>query len=152
MIKNVNKIIFLYKYIYMGIKQFFRKVGQDTKKFFSKGGLADTTLRKAGNTLSKIGSVAESALPLITAFNPELAPALMAGSALSNIGGQTLKGTRQGILKGKSIEDKITNLTPSITGGLTASRDPINILRGKNQIQAPKPEAVVEEQPVMNFV
>jgi hypothetical protein len=135
----------------MGIKQFFRKLGSDTKKFFSKGGMADTVLRKAGNTLSKVGSIAEASLPLVAAFNPELAVPLMAGSALSNIGGQTLKGTRQGILKGKSIEDKITNLTSSITCGITASRDPINILRGKNQIQAPKPEAIVEE-PMLNFV
>ena len=62
----------------MGIGQFFKKLGSDTKKFFSKGGAADVGLRKIGNTLTKAGGVAQAVAPLVSVVAPEVGIPLMA--------------------------------------------------------------------------
>lgn len=105
----------------MGIGQFFKKVGEGTKQFFKKGGIADTGLRKLGNTLTKAGGVASSLAPLAMVVAPELAPALMAGGALAKVAGGTASGIRSGVKKGGDIVQKTQNIVGAVKSGLEAS-------------------------------
>lgn len=107
----------------MGVKEFFKKLGSDTKKAFSKGGVIDSGLRKVGNTLVQAGGVASKLAPLAMAIAPEFAPAIMAGSALANVAGKTALGVRSGAMKGKNIVDKTENIVGSITSGIQAGKD-----------------------------
>ena len=104
------------------VKGFFRKLGSDTKKFFSKGGVADVGLRKFGNTLSKVGGVAQSLAPLAAVVAPEFAVPLMAGGALAKVGGSTANAVRKGVQQGKGIEAKTANAVRSITSGIEAGK------------------------------
>jgi len=112
----------------MGIGQFFKKIGEGTKKFFSKGRMADVGLRKLGNTLSKVGGVASSLAPLATLVAPELAVPLMAGGALAKVGGQTAGSIRSGARKGGDIVQKTQNISNAIKGGIEASRPSMTAL------------------------
>ena len=104
------------------VKGFFRKLGSDTKKFFSKGGVADVGLRKFGNTLSKVGGVAQQLAPLAAVVAPEFAVPLMAGGALAKVAGGTAKAVRRGVQKGKGIEDQTKNVVSALTAGIEAGK------------------------------
>lgn len=104
------------------VKGFFKKLGSDTKKFFSKGGAADVGLRKFGNTLTKVGGVAQSLAPLAMIAAPELAVPLMAGGALAKVGGSTTKAVRSGARKGGDIVQKTQNVVGALKGGIEASK------------------------------
>lgn len=106
----------------MGVGQFFKKLGGDTKKFFSKGGAADVGLRKLGNTLTKVGGVASSLAPLAMIAAPELAVPLMAGGALAKIGGKTAGSIRSGARKGGDVVQKTQNIVGAVTSGIQASK------------------------------
>jgi hypothetical protein len=106
----------------MGAAKFFQKLGSDTKKFFSKGGAADTGLRKLGNTLSKVGGVASSLAPLAAIVAPELAVPLMAGGALAGVAGKTAHGIRSGAQKGGNIVEKTQNIVGATTSGIEAAK------------------------------
>jgi len=106
----------------MGVGQFFKKLGSDTKKFFSKGGAADVGLRKFGNTLTKVGGVAQSLAPLAAVVAPEFALPLMAGGALAKVGGSTAGAIRSGAKKGGDIVQKSQNITSAITSGIEAAK------------------------------
>lgn len=106
----------------MSVRKFFTKLGSDTKKFFSKGGMADVGLRKFGNTLSKVGGVASSLAPLATILAPELAVPLMAGGALAGVAGRTTKAIRSGVKSGKNEEQKTQNIVRAITSGIEAGK------------------------------
>ena len=103
-------------------KQFFKKLGADTKKFFSKGGAADVGLRKFGNTLSQVGGVAQQLAPLATVVAPELAVPLMAGGELAKVGGSTALAARKGAMRGKGAEDKTANVVGALTAGIEAGK------------------------------
>ena len=105
----------------MGIGSFFKKIGEGAKQFFKKGGIADTGLRKLGNTLSKVGGVAQSVAPLLSIVAPELAPAIMAGGALAKVAGSTAGAVRSGAKKGGDIVQKSQNISNALKGGLEAS-------------------------------
>lgn len=115
---SLNK---LYKRM-SGAKKFFQKLGSDTKKFFSKGGAADVGLRKFGNTLSKVGGVAQKLAPLALAVAPEFAVPLMAGGALAKIGGKTALGIRKGARKGGDIVQKTENIVGAVKSGIEAAK------------------------------
>lgn len=106
----------------MAIGNFFKKLGSDTKKFFSKGGAADTGLRKLGNTLTKVGGVASSLAPLAMIAAPELAVPLMAGGALAGVAGKTAGNIRSGARKGGDIVQKTQNITKAVTSGIQAAK------------------------------
>lgn len=106
------------------VKGFFKKLGSDTKQFFRKGGTADTGLRKFGNTLTKVGGVAESLAPLAAVVAPELAIPLMAGGALAKVGGSTAGAIRSGASKGGNIVQKTQNVVGAIKSGIQASKPP----------------------------
>lgn len=106
------------------VKGFFKKLGSDTKKFFSKGGAADTGLRKFGNTLNKVGGVAQSLAPLAAVVAPELAIPLMAGGALAKVGGSTANAVRSGAQKGGNIVQKTQNIAGALRSGIEASKPP----------------------------
>jgi len=105
-----------------GAKKFFSKLGSDTKKFFSKGGAADVGLRKLGNTLTKVGGVAQSLAPLAMIAAPELAVPLMAGGALAKVGGSTAGAIRSGAKKGGDIVQKSQNVVGAVTSGIEAAK------------------------------
>lgn len=104
------------------VKGFFKKLGGDTKKFFSKGGAADVGLRKIGNTLTKAGGVAQSLAPLAAVVAPELAIPLMAGGALAKVGGSTASAVRSGARKGGDVVQKTQNVVGALKGGIEASK------------------------------
>jgi hypothetical protein len=104
------------------VKGFFKKLGSDTKKFFSKGGAADVGLRKVGNTLTKVGGVAQSLAPLAAVVAPELAVPLMAGGALAKVGGSTASAVRSGAKKGGDIVQKSENIVGALKGGIEAGK------------------------------
>lgn len=106
----------------MGVGQFFKKLGSDTKKFFSKGGAADVGLRKVGNTLAKVGGVAQNLAPLAAVIAPEFGIPLMAGGALAKIGGKTALGIRRGASKGGDIVQKTQNIVGAVNSGIEASK------------------------------
>lgn len=106
----------------MGVGQFFKKLGSDTKKFFSKGGAADVGLRKVGNTLAKVGGVAQNLAPLAAIIAPEFGMPLMAGGALAKIGGKTALGIRRGASKGGDIVQKTQNIVGAVNSGIEASK------------------------------
>lgn len=103
-------------------KRFFQKLGSDTKAFFRKGGPADTGLRKFGNTLSKVGGVAQSLAPLAAVVAPEFAIPLMAGGALGKVVGGTANAVRKGVQKGKGIEAKTQGAISALTSGIEAGK------------------------------
>jgi hypothetical protein len=107
----------------MAVKDFFKKLGSDTKKAFSKGGAIDVGFRKAGNTLSKIGQVGEKLLPLAAVAAPELAPALMTGSVLSQLGGRSIKDVRKGVKQGSGLVNKVQNAVSAAVPGIQAAKD-----------------------------
>lgn len=111
-----------------GIKSFFKKVGQGTKDFFKKGGIADTGLRKLGNTLTKAGGVAQSLAPLATVVAPELAIPLMAGGALAKTAGSTASAVRSGARSGGDIVQKSQNISGAIKSGIEAGRPQAQVL------------------------
>ena len=104
----------------MGIKSFFKKVATGTKDFFKKGGIADTGLRKFGNTLTKVGGVAQSVAPLLSIVAPEVGLPLMAAGALSKTAGKTAGAIRSGARRGGNIVEKTQNITGAIKGGIEA--------------------------------
>lgn len=106
----------------MGIGQFFKKIGEGTKQFFKKGGIADVGLRKIGSTLSKAGGVAQQLAPLASIVAPELAVPLMAGGQLAKVAGSTAGAIRSGAKSGKGIEAKTGNIVGAITKGIEAGK------------------------------
>lgn len=104
------------------VKGFFKKLGSDTKTFFKKGGVADVGLRKFGNTLSKVGGVAQSLAPLAAVVAPEFAIPLMAGGALAKTGGKTVGGIRAGVGKGRDAVSKTANVVGAVTSGIQAAK------------------------------
>jgi len=106
-------------------KEFFKKLGRDTKKFFSKGGAADVGLRKFGNTLSKVGGVAEKLAPLAMVVAPEIAAPLLAGGALAKVAGGTAKSVRKGAMAARGAVDKTAGVVGAITSGIEAARPPV---------------------------
>lgn len=101
---------------------FFRKLGNDTKKFFSKGGAADVGLRKLGSTVSQIGGVAQQLAPLAAVVAPELAVPLMAGGALGKVAGSTIGAVRKGAMGAKTAEDKTQGIVGALTSGIEAGK------------------------------
>jgi len=133
----------------MGIKQFFRKIGEGTKNFFKKGGIADTGLRKFsegtkdffkkggiadtglrkfGNTLTKAGGVAQTISPLLSIVAPEFGIPLMAAGALAKQGGKTAGAIRSGARKGGNIVEKAQNISGAIRSGIEASKPSVATL------------------------
>lgn len=106
----------------MAIGSFFKKLGSDTKKFFSKGGAADVGLRKIGNTLSKAGGVAQSVAPLVSVVAPEIGIPLMAAGALAKTGGATVGAVRSGARKGGNIVEKAQNISGALKTGIEAAK------------------------------
>lgn len=105
----------------MGIGGFFKKIGEGTKQFFKKGGVADTGLRKLGNTLTKVGGVAQSVAPLLSVVAPEIGIPLMAGAQLAKVAGTTVGNVRSGARKGGDIVQKTQNVSTALKSGLEAS-------------------------------
>lgn len=112
----------------MGIGQFFKKLGSDTKKFFSKGGAADVGLRKFGNTLTKAGGIAQAVSPLLSIVAPEVGIPLMAAGALAKQGGKTAGAIRSGARKGGDIVQKTENISGAIKSGIEASKPSVATL------------------------
>ena len=110
------------------VKGFFRKLGSDTKKFFSKGGAADVGLRKFGNTLAKVGGVASSLAPLAAVVAPEFAVPLMAGGALAKTIGGTAGSIRKGVSKGRDAVAKTSNIVSALTSGIEAAKPDVATL------------------------
>lgn len=106
----------------MSVKRFFNKLGDDTKKFFSKGGAADVGLRKFGNTLTKAGGFAQSVAPLLSVVAPEIGLPLLAGGALARTVGKTAKDVRSGARRGGDIVEKAQNITEAIKSGIEAGK------------------------------
>jgi hypothetical protein len=109
----------------MGFKQFFRKVEKGTKDFFKKGGIAETGLRKAGNSLAQVAPVVNK----IGDISKDLAPSL---AMIPGIGGALSTAAR-----------KLGNSTPQISNAISKlSTGSKNLSRGAvmPSIQAPKPE------------
>ena len=106
----------------MSVKRFFNKLGDDTKKFFSKGGAADVGLRKFGKTISKIGGVAQQLSPLATVLAPELAIPLMAGGSLAKVAGKTALNVRKGAMGARSAEGKTAGIVKALTSGIEAGK------------------------------
>ena len=104
------------------VKGFFKKLGSDTKKFFSKGGMADTGLRKLGSTVSQIGGVAQQLAPLAAVVAPELAVPLMAGGALGKVAGSTIGAVRKGAMGAKDAEGKTKGIVSALTSGIEAGK------------------------------
>jgi methyl-accepting chemotaxis protein len=107
----------------MGFKQFFRKVEKGTKDFFKKGGIAETGLRKAGNSLSQIAPVVNKIGDVASSIAPEL-------KMIPGIGGALSSGARA-----------IGKATPQISSALNKlSSGAKNLSKGSVMgIQAPKP-------------
>jgi hypothetical protein len=119
----------------MAIKQFFRKLGSDTKQFFKpkgtlatafrKGGVIekgvnqagaalDQTLRTVGNVAGKVGNIAGSvALPLM-AINPALGEAALVAGSLAQAAS---RGTQQ-------IKDVKSAGQKGYRGGIEAMKPP----------------------------
>jgi hypothetical protein len=119
-----NRINFFYCYYIMGAKQFFRKIEKGTKDFFKKGGIAESALRKVGNSLSK-------AVPVVSKIGEiagNLAPEL---NAVPGIGGALASGATA-----------ISKATPTVTSALSKlGKGAKDLSRGsRNGIQALKPE------------
>ena len=106
----------------MSVKRFFNKLGDDTKKFFSKGGTADVGLRKFGKTISKIGGVAQQLTPLASILAPELAIPLMAGGSLAKVAGKTALDIRKGAGSARSAEGKTAGIVKALTSGIEAGK------------------------------
>lgn len=106
----------------MGIGQFFKKIGEGTKQFFKKGGIADTGLRKFGNTLTKAGGVAQSLAPLAAIVAPEIGVPLLAAGALAKAGGKTALAVRSGAAKGGNIVQKTQNVVGALKSGIEAAK------------------------------
>lgn len=104
------------------VKGFFKKLGRDTKKFFSKGGAADVGLRKFGNTISQVGGVAQQLAPLAAVVAPELAVPLMAGGQLAKVAGGTAKAVRSGVMGAKGPEGKTAAAVSALTSGIEAGK------------------------------
>jgi hypothetical protein len=70
------------------VKEFFKKVGGSTRKFFNK---ADSTiaggLKKASGIARTVGNIAGAALPIAAAFAPELAAPIALAGIASNAAG-----------------------------------------------------------------
>jgi hypothetical protein len=108
----------------MGFKQFFRKVEKGTKDFFKKGGIAETGLRKAGNSLSQIAPVVNKIGDIARDVAPQLAMIPGVGVALSKGAEAVGKATPQ-----------ISNTLSKLSSGAK------NLSKGSVMgIQAPKPE------------
>ena len=101
---------------------FFRKAGSDIKNFFKKGGMADTGLRKFGNTISQVGGVAQQLAPLASIVAPELAIPLMAGGALGKVAGSTAQAVRKGSMGAKTAEGKAQGIVSALTSGIQAGK------------------------------
>lgn len=109
----------------MGIGRFFKKLEKGTKDFFKKGGIAETGLRKVGNSLSQVAPVVDK----IGGIAKDIAPSL---KMIPGVGGMA-----------SEIARKIGNSTPQISNaiGKLASGSK-NLSKGAvmPSIQAPKPE------------
>jgi hypothetical protein len=70
------------------MSKFFKKLGQDTKKFFTKTLTDPNLFRKIGNTAAKVNNsvqrVGAFLQPLVTAYNPAAGMALGEGLATSS--------------------------------------------------------------------
>ena len=106
----------------MAIGNLFKKIGEGAKNFFKKGGIADTGLRKFGNTLTKAGGVAQAIAPLASIVAPEIGIPLMAAGALAKQGGKTAGAIRSGARKGGNIVEKAQNISGAIKSGIEASK------------------------------
>ena len=107
----------------MGIGRFFKKLGSDTKKFFSKGGAADVGLRKVGNTFTKAGDIAMSAAPLLSVVAPEIGIPLMAAGSLSKVAGSGITKGRQAIKASKGDVGKaLRDVTPIVQSSIEAGK------------------------------
>jgi hypothetical protein len=129
------KFFIFFLLVYMAIKQFFRKLGSDTKQFFKpkgtlatafrKGGIIekgvnqagaalDQTLKTVGNVAGKVGGVAGALAPGLFAINPLLGEGAMALGGLAAAAG---KGTQQ--LKDLKVEGQ-----KGYKGGIEAMKPP----------------------------
>jgi hypothetical protein len=109
----------------MGVKQFFRKVEKGTKDFFRKGGIAETGLRKVGNSLSQVAPVVNKIGNVARDIAPQLAMIPGVGVALS-------KGAEA---VGRATPQISTALNKLSSGAKTLSKGSV-----MPSIQAPKPE------------
>lgn len=112
----------------MAIRNFFKKIGEGAKSFFKKGGIADTGLRKFGNTLTKAGGVAQAVAPLLSVVAPEVGVPLLAAGALAKQGGKTAGAIRSGARKGGDIVQKTQNISRALTSGIEASKPSVATL------------------------
>jgi hypothetical protein len=126
----------------MGIGRFFRKIETGGKNFFKKGGIAESGLRKMGNSLSQVAPIVSKAGEIAG----QIAPAL---KAVPGIGGQLALGA-----------SKFADVAPKLSKGIKSvggvSKDVLNVARQnrgdvggivsgsldsvKSAIQAPRPQ------------
>jgi hypothetical protein len=83
------------------VKEFFKKAGGATRKFFNK---ADSQiaggLKKAGGIVRQIGSIAEQALPIASIIAPELAAPIALAGIASN-------AAKAGIDRAKQVQGSV---------------------------------------------
>lgn len=107
----------------MGIGRFFKKIEQGGKNFFKKGGMAETGLRKIGNTLAQAAPVVNKIGNIAKNMAPELA-------MIPGVGGLA-----------SDIARKIGNSTPQVSRAISKlSSGAKDLSKGSVGIQAPKPE------------
>lgn len=105
----------------MTLKTFFRKIDKGTKDFFKKGGIAESGLRKVGNTLAQAAPVVNKIGDIAKDIAPNLA-------MIPGFGGMASQIARQ-----------VGNSTPQISNALNKLSSGAKNL-SKGAIQAPKPE------------
>lgn len=125
----------------MGIKQFFRKIEKGTKDFFKKGGIAETGLRKAANTigqaaapLAKVGELAGAAAPFLAGLGPVGAAFGGGAAAFSQMAPKLSKALQTTGKTGHEILKGARANKGDIGGIVGAGADAI-----KNNIQKAKP-------------
>lgn len=106
----------------MGIGRFFKKLEQGGKNFFKKGGIAETGLRKIGNSLAQAAPVVNKIGDIAKSMAPELA-------MIPGIGGVA-----------SDIARKIGNSTPQVSRAISKlSSGAKDLSKGAVGIQAAKP-------------
>ena len=103
------------------VRDFFRKVGTGTRKFFNK---ADSTiaggLKKAGGIARQIGNIAQDALPIAAIVAPELAPAI----ALAGIGSNAAK---VGIDRARQVQKSVRRGVADVKNTIQAPLPPLDV-------------------------
>jgi len=139
----------------MGIGRFFKKIGQGTKDFFKKGGIAEkgitTGLRKVGNTLAEASPIINKIGEIAGMASPALAGVPLVGGLLS-------KGAEQLSKHAPAISKAVKSIGNTSKGISQASKQNMGNIGDmvsnsldvvKSNIQAPKPKP--EKQTAVNL-